>query len=208
MTANKLRIAAPSTTIWGRVQHRQKLAEGVYSVETASHGGVVVSELIADKYMSDKAMAVIGNPEHGWWHFEEDCEWAIFANENRDIVPPKWLYYIDGSLQQWNTDYLTMTADEIRAKREKAHREAIKAQQRYETRKAKEDSYRRQLTGEWDGEEKTFTTSDDITVVTRKTDKPDRFLCRILVGDGEPGSLELDTDFLLTLLMDCKKKTE
>ena len=204
---NDIRIAAPSTTIWGRVQHRQKLADGVYIVETARHGGVVVSVLVDDKYMSDKAKAVIGNPEYGWWHFEEDCEWAIFANENRDIVPPKWLSYIDGSLQQWNTDYLTMTADEIRAKREKAHREAIEAQQRYEARKAKEDSYRQQLTGEWDGEEKTIS-NDDVTVVARKTDKPDGFMCRILVGDKEAGCLELGIDFLLTLLMDCKKKTE
>ena len=207
MTANNLRIAAPGTTIWGRVQYRQKLAEGVYSVETASHGGVVVSVLVDDKYMSDKAKAVIGNPEHGWWHFEEDCEWAIFANENREIVPPKWLDYIDSSLQRWNTDYLTMTADEIRAKREKAHREAIEAQQRYEARKAKEDSYRQQLTGEWDCKEKTISNGD-VTVVARKTDKPDGFMCKILFGDKEAGCLELDTDLLMTLLMDCKKKTE
>lgn len=82
-----------------------------------------------------------------------------------------------------------------------------KEREQYEARKAKEDSYRQQLTGKLDCEEKTISNGD-VTVVARKTDKPEGFMCKILVGDKEAGCLELDTDLLLTLLMDCKKKTE
>ena len=31
-------------TIWGTTQHQQKLATGVYIVDTASHGGIIVNE--------------------------------------------------------------------------------------------------------------------------------------------------------------------
>lgn len=199
MTANNLRISAPSTTIWGRVQHRQKLAEGVYSVETASHEGVVVSTLVADRLLSKEAQEFAGCPEYGWYHFEGDDDVYVFINECYDICPQRW--------QEMCPDHGTPAAEAL-AERRTRREEARRKQEAYEARKAKEDSYRQQLTGEWDCEEKTFTTSDDITVVARKTDKPDRFMCKILVGDKEAGCLELDTDLLLTLLMDCKKKTE
>ena len=105
-------IAAPSRSIWGNVQSRKKLANGIFFVETASHGGIVVHESIADKYISDKAKAIIGQPEHGWYHFEEDCDWAIFAHENRDIIPEKWQQHIDSTLKQWYPEYLGIkTAD-------------------------------------------------------------------------------------------------
>ena len=83
---NETMIAAPSTTIWGRVQHREKLANGVYSVETASHGGVVVHHLVADKYISDKAKAIIGNPDGAWYSFEEDCDVYLFSYENPGML--------------------------------------------------------------------------------------------------------------------------
>ena len=159
------RIASPHSTIWGQVRHRQKLAEGVYSVETDSHEGVVVNTLVADDYLSDKAKAVIGGPSKGWWHFEGDCDVYIFANENRDIVPKEWLEYVDGGLKRWHEDYLTMTAEQILAKREAAMREADEAHKRYDAKRKAQAQLRQELqTVGWGGATKTYHVLDNLTV--------------------------------------------
>ena len=93
-------------TRWGRTDHQKKLAEGVYIVGTPSHGGVIVKKTVADNYLSRKAKEVAGYPDYGWYHFEEDCDWAVFAKENPNIVPKHWLQYVDASLEQYNPDYL------------------------------------------------------------------------------------------------------
>lgn len=51
-------------TIWGLADHQMKLAEGVYSVSTPSHGGVIVSVLVADKYLSEAAEKVAEEPQY------------------------------------------------------------------------------------------------------------------------------------------------
>lgn len=105
-TTNDIRISAPHTSIWGPVQHQKKLANGVYSVDTASHGGIMVHVSVADRYISRKAKDIIKYPEKGWWCFEEDCDWAIFAHENRDIIPEKWLPYIENTLKNYYPEFL------------------------------------------------------------------------------------------------------
>lgn len=72
-------------TIWGKTQHQKKLADGVYSVSTASHGGIIVDESLADRYLSGKAQGY-GKRAGGWLHYEEDCAWAVFASENPGLV--------------------------------------------------------------------------------------------------------------------------
>lgn len=105
-TTNDIRISAPHTSIWGPIQHQKKLANGVYSVDTASHGGIMVHVSVADRYISQKAKDIIKYPEKGWWCFEEDCDWAIFAHENRDIIPEKWLPYIENALRKYYPEFL------------------------------------------------------------------------------------------------------
>jgi hypothetical protein len=66
-------VVCPNMSPWGAVQHRKEVAPGIWSVATASHGGI---------YLSDARMAKV--PAHlqethysrGNW-FEEDCDWAI-----------------------------------------------------------------------------------------------------------------------------------
>ena len=94
-------------TIWGTTQHQQKLADGVYIVDTARHGGIIVAQEVADKYISEKVKNVV-KPDlsYGWYHFEEDCDWAAFANENQSIIPKKWIEYIRPSLERWYPELL------------------------------------------------------------------------------------------------------
>lgn len=93
-------------TIWGQTQHQKKLADGVYVVSTAGHGGIIVADCVADKYLSDAAKEVADNA-YGWWHFEEDCDWAVFAYENKQLWSSGWTdEMIMRSLERWNMGYL------------------------------------------------------------------------------------------------------
>ena len=56
-------------TIWGQIQHQHKLAGGVYEVDTASHGGIIVSTKVADRYLSHLAKEIAGEPKYGYYHF-------------------------------------------------------------------------------------------------------------------------------------------
>ena len=46
-------------TIWGTTQHQQKLATGVYIVDTASHGGIIVRQDVADQLISEKVRNLV-----------------------------------------------------------------------------------------------------------------------------------------------------
>lgn len=95
------------TTIWGRTQHQQKLADGVYIVDTASHGGIIVRQDVADKYISENVKNVV-KPDlsYGYYHFEEDCDWAAFAYENQAIMPKRMIAFIRPSLERWYPELL------------------------------------------------------------------------------------------------------
>lgn len=92
-------------TIWGEIQHEDMLADGVLSVDTASHGGIVVDDRVANRYLSKEAKHVASFDAHHWY-FEEDCDWAVFAFENPSIVPQKWLQYVLDALNSWNVGYI------------------------------------------------------------------------------------------------------
>lgn len=67
-------------TPWGPSQHQHKITEGVYEVDTAGHGGILVDVDVAPELLSPAAI------ERGWhwgqWYaYEEDCLWAFFAYE-------------------------------------------------------------------------------------------------------------------------------
>lgn len=68
----------PSSSIWGRPDHCKKLAPGVYTVDTPSHGGIMVSASVASKVLSPETLAhCSGLLENGYYQFEEDCDAAI-----------------------------------------------------------------------------------------------------------------------------------
>lgn len=58
-------------TPWGVSQHTEKLAEGITTVSTSSHGGIKLDatrNAMVPDYMRN---------EDGW--YEEDCDWAVPA---------------------------------------------------------------------------------------------------------------------------------
>jgi len=66
-------------TPWGQTQHITKIAEGISSVSTASHGGI---KLDAKR---NAAMPEYMRKTGGW--YEEDCDWALpFVVFERDIL--------------------------------------------------------------------------------------------------------------------------
>ena len=92
-------------TIWGEIQTENRLAFGVIDVTTAGHGGIIVEKSVANKFLSAEAKKA-AYFVNGCYHFEEDCDWAIFAFENPTIVPQNWLQYIENALERWNEDYI------------------------------------------------------------------------------------------------------
>lgn len=65
------RPPCPQSSPWGAIQEKRELAPGIWTVSTASHGGIKLSRernAAVPKYMRAEA---------GW--YEEDCQWSIAA---------------------------------------------------------------------------------------------------------------------------------
>lgn len=67
-------------TPWGLSQHKYSITEGVFEVDTAGHGGILVHVSVAKDLLSPEALA-LGWQWGEWYAYEEDCDWAIFAYE-------------------------------------------------------------------------------------------------------------------------------
>ncbi len=67
----------PTTSIWGTVQQADQIAPGIWSVMTASHGGIMLSE--PRQAAMPNALRLDGGS------YEEDCDWSLpvlaFADE-------------------------------------------------------------------------------------------------------------------------------
>ena len=57
------------STPWGRAQHIKRIAKGIFSVSTPSHGGIKLS-----RERNGKVPDYMREP--GGW-YEEDCDWCI-----------------------------------------------------------------------------------------------------------------------------------
>lgn len=69
---------------WGKVQTQTKVMVGVYHVTTASHGGLMIADKRAANLLSPAAYKR-GILWKCYRCYEEDCLWAIVANER-----PEW----------------------------------------------------------------------------------------------------------------------
>jgi len=85
---------------WGKIQDAKELAQGVWFVSTASHGGIKL-----DRGRNGKIPA-LARTAAGW--YEEDCDWAIPAYVFDDIC--KSFHHgadgkiaIRGTLQRWQS---------------------------------------------------------------------------------------------------------
>lgn len=203
---NETMIAAPSTTIWGQVQHREKLANGVYSVETARHGGVVVHHLVADKYMSDKAKALIGERDGAWYSFEEDCDVNLFAYENPDIIPERWKQFdFKEGVERWHPEYFTMTAQQIIDKLEAERKAAREASERARIWRERKDAFRRELLDhDWSKGDK-VCHGDGFTVSIGKPDDMSHEYPCVFTVDGKLTGWTTMTFAMLTAIISIKK---
>lgn len=203
---NETMIAAPNTTIWGRVQHREKLANGVYSVETARHGGVVVHHLVADKYMSDKAKALIGERDGAWYSFEEDCDVNLFAYENPDVIPERWKQFdFKEGVECWFPEYFTMTAQQIRDKREVERKAAREAAERAMEEGRKRDAFRRELLDhDWTKGDKLYQCDGYTVSIGKPDDMSHEYPCTFNVK-GEERVIKMRFPTIYTILTLEKK---
>ena len=65
-------VGGPS--MWGPIQHLARVAEGIYRVDTASHGGDWLSSSRVDQV---PASIVPFRGNRSWW--EEDSDWSVVA---------------------------------------------------------------------------------------------------------------------------------
>lgn len=63
------RSPRPSTSIWGAIQQADEIAAGIWSVMTASHGGIILSE--ERQEAMPEALRLEGA------QYEEDCDWSL-----------------------------------------------------------------------------------------------------------------------------------
>lgn len=118
-------------TIWGQTDRVTKLADGIIDVGTPSHGGIMVTELVANERLTEAARKV-GERSVGYLCYEEDCNWAIVAWELNDVraaleekvtVNPIDITDLYRTVCFWNCDYArergyfakNMTDEQIRA---------------------------------------------------------------------------------------------
>ena len=73
----------PKLSPWGDVQHCEEMNEGIYFVETAGHGGIMIKAEYAKEILSPEARRC-GFRENGYLNFEEDCAAAVAEREFLD----------------------------------------------------------------------------------------------------------------------------
>lgn len=99
-----------SNSPWGTIQSQIVLARGVRWVNTASHGGFLISQRFANLYFSPAAVKC-GRVWGNYLAFEEDCDATIILFETRafdDALGYTRNYDVERlqSLSRWHADYL------------------------------------------------------------------------------------------------------
>lgn len=105
----------PEYSPWGEVQHQEELCSGVFSVSTASHGGIMVHRSVAKAVLSPAARKHCFR-DGSYYCFEEDCDAPVAIRELLDkglYTTPVNDYFKQGeyervinrSLQEYYPDY-------------------------------------------------------------------------------------------------------
>ncbi len=104
----------PKLSPWGAVQHCEIMNTGIYSVDTASHGGIMIEAEYAKEILSPEAQKV-GFYENGYLNFEEDCDADVAIRELLDKniweIPDKvndkekFESNVNNSIKRWNPEY-------------------------------------------------------------------------------------------------------
>lgn len=104
----------PSTP-WGPAQFSYILHRGVVFYSTAGHGGMRVSERIAEKYMTEYSRSHCIH-RNGFYWFEEDCDINLPLYELSKNLPgfdkaalefssSATNEYMEAAIKRWNPDY-------------------------------------------------------------------------------------------------------
>jgi hypothetical protein len=90
-------------TPWGVSQQMETIGRGIHWVSTAGHGGLMVSVGVAEKILSQQAIAVAHPGKFGGYVcFEEDCSYAVAFFEH-----PEWKRHLDRkALAEWQCSEL------------------------------------------------------------------------------------------------------
>lgn len=84
----------PSMSPWDEVQQCETIAEGIYSVSTAGHGGIMIAEELAPYVLSPEALSE-GMREGGYYCYEEDALQCIPIRElyDKGILSDDHMYF-------------------------------------------------------------------------------------------------------------------
>lgn len=105
----------PLFSPWGEIQDCEVLCPHVFSVGTASHGGIMVNARVAKSIFSNAALQC-AFCDGGYYCFEEDCAAAVALRElmdrglyqapvNEYWKPGKYEEAINDSIQRWYPEY-------------------------------------------------------------------------------------------------------
>ena len=116
------RFPPPSESPWGKVQTCRELSNGVFSVSTAGHGGIMAVQEEAEELFSPDARAC-GFVEGQYLCFEEDCDAPVAIRELMDkklLEPIVNEYFREGEYEACIDRSLKRYHPEYMKKREKA----------------------------------------------------------------------------------------
>lgn len=67
----------PDHSPWGTVEHCTEWGHGIFVVDTARHGGMMIPERLAEQILTPEAIMIAGEAENGYYCFEEDADMWI-----------------------------------------------------------------------------------------------------------------------------------
>lgn len=76
-------VREPANSLWDEVESCRVIANGIYEVSTAGHGGIMIAEELAPYILSPEALQK-GVKDGGYYCFEEDCDACIPLRELYD----------------------------------------------------------------------------------------------------------------------------
>lgn len=123
----------PTYSPWGFIQESDLLCPGVYSVSTASHGGIMLEKEIAATAFSEQARR-IGIPEGNYLCYEEDADAYVALRELMDhhiYSAPVNKYYAPGEYEPMVNRNLQILHKEYWQARQKRMAKTILPEQCY-----------------------------------------------------------------------------
>ena len=105
----------PSHSPWGEVQSYTLIAKGIFDINTATHGGVLILREYAEHLLTEEARKC--GFEYGrYLCFEEDCAAPVVKRElldkgileapvNEFFKEGEYSEVINGSIKRWNPEY-------------------------------------------------------------------------------------------------------